>query len=121
MTDTPAPKRRPGRPRKAPAEQRDERLPGVRVTAAERVTVEEQAARAGLPVSDYCRRVILRQRVAPAVTDTDAAALVELNRVGVLLNQLAKRINAGGAIPPQLADTLDQVRAAVERLAERPE
>lgn len=116
--DTDAPKRRPGgRPRKAPDEQRGERLPGIRLTSAERAHVEEQAARAGLDLSEFCRRAILRRRIAPAASATDEAALVALNRVGVLLNQIAKRLNAGGTAPAHLVDVLDQVRAAVTKLA----
>lgn len=117
MTDPDAPKPRTGRPRKAADEARTERLPGLRLTTAERAHVEEQAARAGLDLSEFCRRAILRRRITPAATATDEAALVALNRVGVLLNQIAKRINAGGTIPAHLVDVLDQVRAAVDRIA----
>jgi len=93
--------------------------PPVRVTAAELAHVQEQAARAGLSLTDYCRRVVLRHHVAPAITDTDEAALADLNRIGVNLNQLARRANASGKIPPHLAEVLAEVRAAVERIAER--
>lgn len=117
MTDEP---HRTGRPKLAPDEQRGARLPGIRLTAAERAHIEEQAARAGLDVTDFCRRAILRRRIAPAATATDEAALLALNRVGVLLNQIAKRMNAGGTVPAHLVETLDQVRAAVDHLA-RPD
>lgn len=114
MTDT---KPRTGRPRLAEGEQRDERLPPVRVTAAELAFVQEQAARVGLSLSEYCRRIVLRRKVAPARTDADEALLLELNRVGVNLNQIAHRLNAGGTVPPHLSAVLDEVRAAVARLA----
>lgn len=109
--------KRGGRPRLAPDEQRGETLPPVRVTAAERAFVEANAARAGLPLSEFCRRAVLRRRIAPAHTDTDAAALLALNRIGVLLNQIARRANASGRVSPHLDAVLDQVGAAIERLA----
>lgn len=105
-----------GRPRKAPDEQRSESLPAVRVTAAERVFVEAQAAEAGLSLSDYCRRLILRRAIGPARSTSDEAALVALNRVGVNLNQIARHANAGRALPAQLDDTLAQVRDAVAKV-----
>ena len=112
-------KSRTGRPRMARDEARSASIPPVRLTAAELAYVQVQAASAGLALSDYCRRLILRPRVAPAVTDTDEAALADLNRIGVNLNQLVRRANASGKIPPHLADVLAEVRAAVERIAER--
>lgn len=115
MTDT---KPQIGRPRLAEGEQRDERLPPVRVTAAELAFVQEQAVRAGLSLSEYCRRIVLRRKVAAARSGADDALLLELNRVGVNLNQIAHRLNAGGKTPPHLAVVLDEVRAAVTRLAD---
>jgi len=44
-------------------------------------------------------------------------ALVELNRVGVNLNQIARVANRGEPLPRSFADTLSAVLAAVERLA----
>ena len=119
MSDTDAKPPRTGRPRMARDEARSASLPPVRMTAAELAHVQDQATRAGLSLSDYCRRVVLRHHVAPAITDTDEAALADLNRIGVNLTQLARRANASGKIPPHLAEVLAEVRAAVERIAER--
>ena len=47
----------------------------------------------------------------------DTAALADLNRVGVNLNQMARRVNATGAVPPELRAALAEVRAVVEKLA----
>ena len=112
-------KSRTGRPRMARDEARSASIPPVRLTAAELAYVQVQAASAGLALSDYCRRLILRHRVAPAITDADEAALADLNRIGVNLTQLVRRANASGKIPPNLADVLAEVRAAVERIAEQ--
>ena len=108
---------RTGRPRMAENEQRGERLPPVRVTAAELAFVQEQAARAGLSLSEYCRRLVLRRKVSPRRSEADEALLLELNRIGVNLNQIAHRLNAGGKIPPLLSEALAEVRAVVARVA----
>ena len=97
-------------------EARSATIPPLRVTPAELLAIQEQAARAGLSLSEYCRRVILRHRVKAAVTDRDVAALAELNRIGVNLNQLARRANTSGKVPPRLAETLTTVLTAVERI-----
>jgi Bacterial mobilisation protein (MobC) len=107
-----------GRPKKAAAEQRSESLPAVRVTAAERAFVEEMAADAGLPLTEFCRQAVLRRRITPRPTDPAASALVELNRVGVNLNQIAHRLNASGKAPRSLVDTLAEVRRVVALLAD---
>lgn len=107
---------RTGRPRAAEGAARDQVL-GLRLTLDERAAIDAQAARAGLTVSDYARRVILGHRVKAAVTDVDVAALVELNRLGVNLNQIAKQLNARKAAPAQIEPLLATIRAAVERLA----
>ena len=106
-----------GRPRAAWDEARTATIPPVRVTPDEMDTVREQAARAGLSVSAYVRRVVLEHRVAAARSGADAAALADLHRVGVNLNQMTRRVNATGAVPPELRAALAEVRAAVEKLA----
>lgn len=75
-----APHRAIGRPRKAAAELRAERLPAPRVTVAERAFVEDQAARAGLDLAEYCRRAVLRQRVAQRRDAADDALIFSSTR-----------------------------------------
>ncbi|VVS99872.1 MobC family plasmid mobilization relaxosome protein [Hoeflea sp. EC-HK425] len=111
------PKRHGGRPRLAADERRDERLPNLRVTAAERAYVEEQAARAGLPLVEFCRRAILSKRIKPRPALVEDAVLLELNRLGVNLNQIARAINRGRGIPADMADTMAAIKEAVTRLA----
>ena len=109
---------RRGRPRRAPDEARSVSLPPIRLTIAERGAIEAEAARAGLPLSDYARRVLLGHRVKAAPTGGDAATLVELNRLGVNLNQIARQLNARGApAPSRLEALVATIRAAVDRLA----
>ena len=112
-------KPRTGRPKMAKDEARSASIPPIRFTVAELAHIQEQAARAGLSLSDYCRRVLLRRKVAPAITDTDEAVLADLNRIGVNLNQLAKRANASGTIPAGLEAVLAAVLASIERIGGR--
>jgi len=105
------------RPLKAPDERRDERLPAPRVTAAELGHVEAQAAAAGLALAEYVRRSVLGQRVGPARTAADDRLLLELNRVGVNLNQIARALNSDRPEQGDLAATLAELRAVLARAA----
>ena len=104
------------RPPLRPEERKDELLPNLRVTAAERALIEERAAAAGLTLAGYCRRAIFKSRIAPIRSSTDQALLVELNRVGVNLNQIARRVNAGRDLPPDFPDVLAEVREAIRKV-----
>lgn len=104
------------RPPLKPEERRDDRLPNLRVTAAERALIEERAAAAGLTLVEYCRRAIFKSRIAPKRGTINQALLVELNRVGVNLNQIAKVVNQNGVLPPDFPDVLADVRAAVTKV-----
>ena len=107
-----------GRPKAAPGEGRVAVL-SVRLTTFERAGVEAKAVRSGLSLSDYCRRAILGHRVTESTEpqQVNTEALVELNRVGVNLNQIACVANRGEPLPWSFAETLKAVLAAVERLA----
>lgn len=118
MTDDGSEKRRVGRPRKAAGELRTDSLPAVRVTAAERAHVEDMAARAGLPLSEFCRRAALGIRVAERRGRADDAALATLNRAAANLYQIARALNFGQSLPPDMADTMDEVKAAVALILE---
>jgi hypothetical protein len=107
-----------GRPRKAPHERRDQRLPAPRVTAAERSFVERLAAAAGFDVAEYIRRRALGYKLPTRATRTDALALLELNRVGVNLNQITARFHVTGELGDELQTTLAEIRAAVSALVE---
>lgn len=105
------------RPTKAPEERRAERLPGLRVTAAERAHIEEQAAAAGIEPTEFIRRRALGYQVPARRAASDDRALVELNRVGVNLNQIAARLNMTGDVAEDARDVLAEVRAAVAKVA----
>ena len=105
------------RPRKQPAEQRLTRLPCPRVTPAELAHVERQAITAGLSAAEFVRRAALGVSIAPRRSRSDDALLVELNRIGVNLNQMARATNSGR--PPlagELLAALAELRSALEKL-----
>ena len=107
-----------GRPKVPPGEGRVT-VVSVRLTTFERAGVETKAARSRLSLSDYCRHAILGHRVTASTEpqQINTEALVELNRVGVNLNQIARAANRGGPLPRSFPETLSAVLAAVERLA----
>lgn len=119
LTDEKTGKRTGGRPRKAAAEQRTERLSGIRLTAAERAHVEAQAALAGLPVAEFARRAVLGLRVAPRRSESDERLLGEIKRVGVNLAQLLKALHYRQTpLTDEIAATVADVRGVLDRLAD---
>lgn len=84
------------RPKK---EQHERRTASVRadLTEAEKVFVQQQAARAGLSEAEYLRRRVLGAPVlaAAAARRADPALVSELNRIGVNVNQLARAHHTG--------------------------
>ena len=105
------------RPKKAPEEQRAARVPHARLTIAELALIEREAAAAGLDRAEFTRRRLLGQRVTPSRVIADERLLVEINRIGVNLNQIAKAANLGKTMEHMLAATLDEVRAAMARVS----
>jgi len=111
-----------GRPQAATETRRDSRL-AVRLTAGERAALDARAAAVGLPLAEYVRAVLVdaeppRRRQAPSGRPRlTADEFRELNAVGVNLNQLAKRANAGDqrelAAPVMAA--LDRLQTIFER------
>jgi|APTNR8051073442_1049403.scaffolds.fasta_scaffold02828_10 hypothetical protein len=105
-----------GRPRKAADEARSERLSGIRLTPAERHVVELMAERAGVSVAEFARHAILGQRMPQRRTRGMDRAIVELNRVGVNLNQIAARVNMTGDLAGDFRAVMAEVRSAIETL-----
>jgi len=105
-----------GRPKKAPDESRTDRLPAPRVTAAERAFVEAEASAAGVGVAEFIRRRALGQRVTAKRVTADDQLLLELNRVGTNLNQIARAVNMD-RLPNDLHEIIAEVREAVAKVA----
>ncbi len=99
------------RPRKPEAERRTRTI-GVRVTTAEAAEIAERAGAARMTKGGYMRRRALGQPVREAaVHRLGAQERVELHRIGVNLNQIARALNSGASVP-------DGTLEAVERVGE---
>ncbi|PAP74563.1 plasmid mobilization protein [Rubrivirga marina] len=101
-----------GRPPRKPEEGPKVQV-GFQVTSVERDQIREAASQAGLSVSEFLRRRALGRPVVPLA---DAAARKALRRIGVNLNQLVRRANAGGATEAKAQAAIAEVRAAVARV-----
>jgi hypothetical protein len=103
------------RPRKAPEEKREDRL-NPRLTTAERAEIERHATILGISPSDFMRRRSLSYRLpaALAVQRHVAALAVALLRLGVNLNQIAHRMNAGRGSPPELLALIARIDALLD-------
>jgi hypothetical protein len=94
------------RPRKNENAVRDDQLK-IRLTAIERAEIDTKAEAVGLSAVDYVRRLALGHRL-PARPQIDrqrhAEAVTALLRLGVNLNQIAKRVNMDTAGPLDLEE-----------------
>lgn len=87
----------------------------LRVSAEEKQRVAEQAALAGLSVSEYMRRTVFGGR--PIVAASDQAMLRELRRVGGLLKHhftTVQQAGLGEDISAQMSDTLRLLSRSIE-------
>ncbi len=84
----------------------------VRVSRAEKESLREAAATAGLSLSSYCRRRFLGHSV---IAHSDRAMIRELRRIGGLIKKT--HTDSGGAYSDETAGALSDLREAIERLA----
>lgn len=89
----------------------------MRVTTSERAFIEAQAAISGLTVTEFVRRRALGRRIAPARSATDERRLIELNRIGVNLNQIARSLNSDRPEHHDLSEVIGQLQSELERTA----
>lgn len=91
MEATQTKKRRGGRPKLTPDERRSIQIK-VGLTPAQYEKISERAESAGLSDVELIRRLAINQQfnTIPAINRT---ALIELNKIGVNLNQIAKVAN----------------------------
>lgn len=72
----------------------------IRVTDSEAAAIKSKANQWGLTVSQYLRDAALRHRVTKMIitNNSDLNLLTaEVNKVGINLNQIARRLNAGAS------------------------
>ena len=104
------------RPTKNEHEKRIATLPTIRVTTAERVLIEDKAVTAGLTITDFVRVLALHEEVKPRKTKLEASFLVELNRVGNNVNQLAHAANVGRTDTALIQTTLAELRGLMAKI-----
>lgn len=105
------------RPKKAEAERRIDTL-GVRLTVSERAEIDRTAAAYGLTTAEFMRRRSLGHRLPAAVAAQRQRAVLAtaLLRLGVNINQIAHRLNAGGREPGYLSALIARINAELDRL-----
>ena len=69
-----------------------------------------------MPVSTYARSVLTQRKVSARQTPLDDKMLFELNRCGVNLHQIVKGLNFGNGVPNDIADVLDELKAAIAKV-----
>ena len=91
----------------------------VRVSAAERTQLVAAARAAGMSLSRYIVQAITQNRYPPTIEERDelTALRVQLERVGINLNQVARRLNAA-AQGKMSAPALSEVRATARAIRE---
>ena len=98
------------RPRLAESEIRENFT--VRLSLAERAAVAERARLLKLTPSDYARACLVQGTVNVIREDGhDPEKVRALLAIGNNLNQIARRLNASGEVPPLLLEVLGTVRA----------
>lgn len=80
------------------------------------MAAHDLAAASGLSLSEYVRQRLLSGKVTPRPALDDAQVLAELNRCGVNLNQIAKRLNSGAGLPTSVDKTLEVFHAVLQRV-----
>ena len=108
------------RPKLPPQDQKSKRMI-VRLTPIEHAQAQLAAARYGIGVAELVRRRLrgIRLPASPTEEKLNADAVAALNRIGINLNQIAKRINSGGGVNAgKIMDALDRIDAEMDRLNE---
>jgi hypothetical protein len=102
-------------------EVRDQHV-AFRLTLEEALVLRERAARVGQALSNYARNAALSHRPQPSSIDPtrpfamDPASFHQIRRLGVNLNQIAKRLNAQDIpAPPELAPLLAEIDAVLKK------
>jgi uncharacterized protein (DUF1778 family) len=108
------------RPRKAPAEKRDEQL-NARLTAAELAEIEQNADRLGLTATEFVRRRALGYRLPETALAQQARASLgsSFNRLAVNMNQIARHLNSGrdpSEVEAELQALIDRINAELDQV-----
>src|SRR5262245_9222135 len=102
-------------------EARDQHI-AFRLTLEEALALRERAARVGQSLSNYARDAALSRRPCPQCQEgkgpfaMEAGSFHQVRRLGVNLNQIAKRLNAQDMpAPPELAPLLAEIHSVLKK------
>ena len=102
-----------GRPAKSPEERHTETV-RVSLRPADLAQLQANAAKAETTITDFVRAAALGHRFKVVEsTAPDFDTIHQLQRIGVNLNQIAKRMNQGQVVPES---TIDRAIAKLETL-----
>lgn len=82
---------------------------------AEKANLETQAAKTNMSVADYARSLIFDHRLPTASRASDDALLFELNRLGLIFNELSGA-RFQGCDPDELDSTVKLLRDTLEKV-----
>ena len=111
----PTKKRRGGRPRLSPDERRSIQIK-VGLTPSQYAKIEERADSAGLSDVELIRRLAINQQFH-TVPSINRNALIELNKIGVNLNQIARVANSGADVNFQ--QLVDSIKSDMKEVAKK--
>ena len=108
-------RRRGGRPRLSEDERRSYRIK-IGFTPSQYQTLVERSEAAGLSDVELIRRLAINQQFH-TVPSINKSALIELNKIGVNLNQLTKIANS--TFDSNFLHSLDEVKAEIKTIAKK--
>ena len=89
----------------------------LRLTEEEKEKIREKAEQASLSISDYARAVLLSTKNIRRKQKMDCEAIkrlvYEINKIGVNLNQIARKINTSRDIDIQVLESLRNMEYAL--------
>ena len=85
----------------------------LRLSAEEKERLEHSARTCGLSKTAYLRRLILEKEVKALPSQEIKALRTEVHKIGVNINQIARRINSTGTV---YAQDLEDIKGALAQI-----
>ena len=106
------------RPKKEEAEKQNKRFPTVRCTERELADLHAKSKRSQMTLSEFIRQTSLTSKIVikKATNPLNFELIGELNKLGVNLNQIAKKANAKGEISKSIISLNKKIESVVDRI-----
>ena len=88
----------------------------VRLTPAESALLKDQSARTGRTMSDVMRSAWKKLKIIELPPDDFAEMVIQLRRIGNNLNQVARAVNMGEVLIPEIQTVLKEIVATDKKL-----